>query len=175
MSIDDLSDDVGELMRIEQAAAPDSALRDAVLADTTSVLRLRRRARRAGTAAALAICYLAGMATMSVVGSHSQTEIAQHNQAPAPVIQRLVTPEDDAQLAAESQAAASKSSAYDRLRKLADRQLDELDDIAAAARTYRKALQAASKRERAVEPDRDTWLLLALKNSDRETFTESNQ
>jgi hypothetical protein len=48
---------------------------------------------------------------------------------------------------------------------MGDRQLEEYADIPSAARSYKKALQIASSDQHRIAPDRDTWLLMSLKQS----------
>jgi hypothetical protein len=43
--------------------------------------------------------------------------------------------------------------------------LEQYDDVQAAIRSYKKALQLASADQRSIAPDSDTWLLMALKQS----------
>src|SRR5262245_11913241 len=154
----------------------DAALRERVLARTTGVLRTRRRLKRAGVAAALASCYLAGLLTMLLLHAPSKTVPGSAENLTARVeptsengngelapVRPLVRPEDDGVIPG-AQAAAVKLSPYDRLRRTGDRQLEDDNDIAAAARTYRRALKFASPTERDIVPDKDTWLLMAMKN-----------
>src|SRR5262249_18059382 len=154
----------------------DPVLLEKVLARTTGVLRIRRRMKRLSVAAALAGCYLAGMLTMSLLhapASDSAKGLAAHVE-PMPKtgngesmpLRPLVRPEDDGVVPSSSSQHAElvKLSPYDRLRRAGDRQLEDENDIAAAARTYRRALKLASPTERDIVPDKDTWLLMAMKN-----------
>jgi len=61
--------------------------------------------------------------------------------------------------------ATARLTPYDRLRRAGDQQLEEYADIPGATRSYQKALQIASSDQRRIAPDRDTWLLMALKHS----------
>jgi hypothetical protein len=174
-------DDFDELLSDVRRGASDgpsssAALRESVLAQTTGVLRTRRRMKRLGIAAALAGCYLAGMLTMSLLHVPGLTTLgsaggltarveprSENGKGESMPLRPLVRPEDDG-VVPGAPAVAAKLSRYDRLRRAGDRQLDDENDIAAAARTYRRALQLASPAQRNIAPGQDTWLLMAMKN-----------
>jgi hypothetical protein len=168
----DSSDEFRELLMPAGGGPPASqALRDAVLAQTTRTVRVRRRLRRAGTATLLLACYAGGIATMrfwpagAAESHHANVELAGVDQQDEPAAltdsRPLVRPEDDQNIDVR----AARLSPYERLRRTGDRQLQERDDMVAAARSYTKALQLASADQRSLDPDRDTWLLMALKQS----------
>jgi hypothetical protein len=154
-------------------------LRNSVLNQTTQTVRNRRRMRRAGIAAALIGCYLAGVATVSlrpagretgpivadaaVADSDAVAEPAAGSDktSAAATARKPVRPEDDQILATST----SRLTRYERLRQTGDEQLEKFADIPAATRIYQKALQIASSDQRRIAPDRDTWLLMALKHS----------
>ena len=147
-------------------------LRDALLNQTTRTVRHRRRMRRAAIAATLIGCYLGGIATVSLwPGSRKAGQLVA-NSAPAndesdggAAERKAVRPEDD-QVASDSvPPAISQLTPYDRLRRAGDQQLEQYADIPGATRSYQKALQIASSDQRRIEPERDTWLLMALKHS----------
>ncbi len=172
MSHDEPPDELFESMTSAARQIPASAeLRESLLSNTTRTIRVRRRMRRAGVAAALVGCYLAGIATMSLrSGAHQQGQIV----AETPIVnnandvtaapRKLVRPEDD-QVVADGRQSAVRLTQYDRLRRAGDQQLEEFADIPRATRSYQKALQLASAEQRQIAPDRDTWLLMALKQS----------
>ena len=176
MTHDDFSDELfesiassGGQMRASQQ------LRDAVLNRTSRTIRNRRRMRRGGLAAALVSCYLGGVATMSLwsgdrsaerIGGGLAVGSAQNGERVAePDGRRVVRPEDDQNVDASVPPAAARLTPYERLCRDGDLQLEKHDDIRAAARSYKKALQLASADQRSISPDRDTWLLMALKQS----------
>jgi hypothetical protein len=72
-----------------------------------------------------------------------------------------VRPEDD-QVVVD---AVERLTPYDRMRRTGDRQLEIDANIPAATRSYQKALELASAEQRVIAPDRDSWLLMALKQS----------
>ena len=64
-----------------------------------------------------------------------------------------------------SQALNSSVSQFESLRQAGDRQLFERRDIRRALDFYRRALSRATESELQVKVDRDSWLLISLKNS----------
>ena len=176
MTPDDFSDELFESLAPAGAQTPASQqLRDAVLSQTSRTIRNRRRMRRARLAATLVACYLAGIATMSVwsagrpvdrIASGSAGGSARDGDlVTAPDVRRLVRPEDDQVADGSVRPAAVRLTPYERLCRTGDQQLEKHDDIQAAARSYKKALQLASADQRSIAPDHDTWLLMAMKQS----------
>src|SRR5260221_6195096 len=114
------------------------------------------------------------VATKSEVGSRKSDGTIENGSPP---VHRPVRPEDDGvfpELASKSpQVAAAKLTPYDRLRLAGDKQLEEQNDIAAAAHTYRRALQVASSDQRSISVDNDSWLLMAMKNDQSQTIAEN--
>lgn len=145
-------------------------LREAVLSQTTRTIRIRRRVRRASVAATLVACYLGGMATMWLwpatnARNQSAAEFAQGGEsASGTPARKMIRPEDD-QVADSDAPTPARLTPYERLRRTGDQQLQAQDDMLAAVRTYKRALQVASSEQRSIDPDRDTWLLMALKQS----------
>jgi hypothetical protein len=172
----DFSDELLESIASASERMPASQqLRDAVLSQTTRTVRNRRHLRRAGLAAVLMACYLGGVATVSLwPADHSVPPTIPraaaglaHNgeQALAPDVRPVMRPEDD-QIADGSVPSGSvRLTPYERLCRVGDLQLENHDDIQAAARSYNKALQLASADQRSIAPDHDSWLLMALKHS----------
>jgi hypothetical protein len=169
----DFSDELFESMASAVEGIPASSqLRDSVLSRTTGIIRTRRRVRRVGMIAALIGCYLGGVATVSlwpgsremgrvVAESATGNDESKENAA----VQKLVQPEDDQVVTDEAQPTTVQVTPYDRLRRAGDRQLERYADIPRATRSYERALQIASAEQRRIAPDRDTWLLMALKQS----------
>lgn len=171
MAPSDFSDELSESMNSTTEQIPASPeLRESVLSRTTGIIRQRRRMRRAKIVAALVGCYLAGIATVSlrpnsrdadrVVAASSTGNNVDSSHATA---RKFVRPEDD-QFAPSAQPVV-RLTPYERLRRMGDEQLEQYADIAAATRSYEKALQIASTDQRQIAPDHDTWLLMALKHS----------
>src|SRR3954469_24078384 len=99
-------------------ASQTQQLCESVLAQTTAVIRKRRRLRRAGTAAALAGCYLAGVATIvlwrsgaSIDSSPRGSSLDSAQNLPvatqAAPARKIVRPEDDQMLEDQKQLAAA--------------------------------------------------------------------
>ena len=184
-SPDELPEDFSDCVPLPpEAGRANPALRERMLAQTTGVIRTRRRLKRLGLFTALAGCYLAGIATVHFI--RPSVEPQSNIAAVLPEVYHPVRPEDDG-VFPESKSNPSKSNPskstlspaavaqltpYDRLRQAGDRQLEEQNDIAAAARTYRKALQAATTDQQAISVDRDSWLLMAMKNDQAQTIAE---
>src|SRR5262245_3058543 len=163
MAPSDFSDELFESMAPAGTQTPASRqLRDAVLSQTTRTVRNRRRMRHARLATTLVACYLGGIATMSLWSSGRPVDrfASGSDRSNEPGVQRLVRPEDDQ--VAEVRPAAAPLSPYERLCRAGDQQLQKYDDIEAATRSYKKALQLASAEQRSIAPDRDSWLLMTL-------------
>jgi hypothetical protein len=88
-----------------------------------------------------------------------------NDRAAEPDVRRLVRPEDDQVVEGGALPAAARLTPYERLCRTGDQQLEQYDDVQAAIRSYKKALQLASADQRSIAPDSDTWLLMALKQS----------
>jgi hypothetical protein len=148
-------------------SAADDRLREAVLAQTVGVIRFRRRLRRCALAAAMAGCYLAGVASVAMWTSEpnarqqaaSQQLITDRRPVVAPP-SAPVTP-----VKAERRAAPVRLSRFEVLRLAADRSLLEQGDVQAAVHNYKLALDLATAEQRAIAPAQDTWLLMALKDA----------
>ncbi len=166
MTSNDFSDELFESMMPAGAPTPASTqLREAVLAQTTRTIRGRRRMRHARLGAMLVACYLGGIATMSLWSGRSAEWVASgSDHSSESDAQRLVRPEDD-QVVNVNPRPAARLTPYERFCRDGDQQLAKNDDIRAAARSYKKALQLASAEQRSIAPDRDTWLLMAMKQS----------
>jgi hypothetical protein len=148
-----------------------------ILARTTSVVRRRRWLRRLGVVAALAGCYLAGMATTQACRSPSApsaTSIVEEKVRPEdkrgergpPTRGRSESPETEHQLPVDrpdAPHAAVAGTGFDEVRRMGDRFLEEKGDVLGALDCYARALDRASSEELAVRPDEDNWLLMALK------------
>jgi hypothetical protein len=150
----------------------DDRLRQAVLAGTLGVIRRRRRLKRCAVAATLLGCYLAGMGTIVFwrsggedLSKPSARQIAKDNithqlatVAPAPLPPDHAGPPDQ-------KAVYTPRSQFEVLRRAGDRYLQDPEKMQLAIRTYARALKYASADERAISPEHDTWLLMALKDA----------
>jgi hypothetical protein len=147
-------------------------LRHAVLAGTLGVIRRRRRLKRCTVAATLLGFYLAGMGTVVFWRSGgedlprpSTRQIAKDNTAkrsasvaPAQLPPDYAGPPDQ-------KTVYTTRSQFEVLRRTGDRYLQDPEKLQLAIRTYARALKYASADERAISPEHDTWLLMALKDA----------
>lgn len=165
------------------------ALREAILARTTRVVRRRRRLRRAVIGSALAVFYVAGMCTMQAwqrVGegaksrpvAASSVDIETVVARSAPIAKTSITKATTAKTSIEKatdtkqktlkkkstlKRTRQKRSRFDMICMISDRYLYRDADAVAAIRGYRRALRVATPAELEICPQRDSWLLMALK------------
>ena len=167
---DDFQNDlVDNLLQIQDGKpAPNDPLRKAMLAQTVSVIRFRRRLKKSLLAASLVVCYFAGVATMSFrSGTHVGESQMSNGQVAA---NRSSLPRDNpptraiAEQKPKKQTATPPLSREETLRREADRLLAD-GDMKQAIRKYELALDLAPADQRAISPQHDTWLLMALKNA----------
>jgi len=175
---DDLVD---ELLHVEGPTGVDRT-RLPLLAETTSVVRRRRMARRLGVVAALAGCYLAGLLTTWAVAARGGKPGPIRRDAP--VVRQWAAPEETPQKAVPSVPESSPSrdarprrpapgprgtavarADFEHIRRVSDRYLHEQGDLVTALHYYRRALKEASTEERAISVEKDSWLLMALKQA----------
>ncbi len=147
-------------------------LRQAILQQTSRVIRRRRRVKSAALAAALAGCYLEGAETRHIwtAGPGSRQQLAaQHAPAPAPtpdvkVVKPPATrPAPQPSTAKLARADRPKRSRFEILCRASDLQLYRRKDVLKAIRFGNRALDVATPEELAISPDTDSWLLMALK------------
>jgi hypothetical protein len=147
-------------------------LQQAVFTQTARLLRRRRRARRLAGAAALAACFVAGMATMAWLLPRPeivQQVQRQETQPPGPEqpAKTSALPSDEPPLSLadlEWRAFDSKDNRAALFFEVAERYLLENKDYESAVRCYRQALDASSRESLAIRSD-DNWLVMALKES----------
>ena len=152
-----------------EAGIDTQPLREAVLAQTTRVIRRRRWVRRGAIGTALVLCYVAGLGTMRVWTGVSPPT------GPAPIaaaeesgpITPKVAAEPVAPKAVGKQIASNRTrprkSRFEIICEIGDRYLYRDADTEAAIRGYRRALRVATPEELKICPQRDSWLLMALK------------
>jgi hypothetical protein len=156
-----------------------ASLRPALQLRTTRLVHRRRRWRQLGLLAALAGCYLAGLATMRVgavwqgdrvatgteqtaarTSEETETLPAAATIAPPPIDQ---DPEVSARLL-ERMASASQEQRASLYRVAGDRYLEVDGDLVSALRCYRCALRELREGDLVISAG-DNWLLLALKKA----------
>ena len=169
-----MNDPLEEFLASDFSDPAPTALRQAVFAATTRVLRRRRLARRLAGAAALAACFVAGMGTMILW----QTQEPPEHQAQHPLATEshsVKQPEANAApptnpeppltlIELEWRAFDSRDNRAALFFEVARRYLDERQDYDSALRCYSQALDAAPKEELAIRSD-DNWLVMALKEA----------
>lgn len=145
-------------------------LREAVLAQTTRVIRRRRWVRRGAIGTALVLCYVAGLGTMrawmNVSPATEPILIAAAPEEPDENAPKVVAESTNVQT--ENKHVASeperpRRSRFDIICEMSDRYLYRDADTDAAIRGYRRALRIATPEELEIRPQKDSWLLMALK------------
>ena len=165
---------VDELLGTTTQSA-NEALRKRVLTDTVHVLRRRRRIRRATLALALAGCYLAGVATVTLVRpSSAEGRFAQQATTSDDVVKqspRVAVIDETADMAPIAMKPAAKPrTRFESLRDLGDENLLHRRDPEAATRCYHMALRYATPDDRAWAATEGTWLMRAV----NQTFNSAN-
>jgi hypothetical protein len=150
---DDPSDDLlDRILSVDSSPCGNASLREATLAKTIGVIRFRRRMKKCVVAASLLGCYFAGMATTGF------WRPAGHTRLQAPVEQAAIAPRPAPPVVA-------KVDRVEALRRNADRQLLQFGDVELALRDYKRVLDLTPADQRAISPERDSWLMMALKDA----------
>lgn len=142
-------------------------LRDALLLKTLSVVRRRRRVRQFTHVAMFAGCFVAGMLTMRGLQLPPPTPSVETMVVNVPI--KMGPP------SVKSVAQPSKTSPYEHLRRDGDRDWNDPRRMKNAVYRYSRAVALASREQRAIDPEKDSWLLMALKldqQSNQETRHE---
>jgi hypothetical protein len=165
---------------------PNDPLRQALLMQTTRLLRRRHRLKQASLVAAMIACYVAGLATMHfgapapapvLVQDDGQSDSPVKTSSPAlpqekrELVQAEPPLEEDPEAPAfifERVAAFASADKRALLFRLAgDRYLENDHDEESALRCYARALDSGTEHDRAISPS-DNWLLIALKKARQE-------
>lgn len=165
-------------------------LTEQIFAQTRGVLSHRRWLGRARIVVACLVCYAVGMGSGWLLKPGAQ-QIAEEQIKVAPPEEIKTPPSNDTQIAkAESPgttttqqqtspthraARAPRRSYFESYRLAGDRQLFEQGNIRVAADCYRRALSRATEQELQVAIDRDSWLLISLKQSRLEELKHVRQ
>lgn len=155
------------------------SLRRTVLAGTLGVICRRRRLKRCAVAATLLGCYLAGIATMMfwrpIMDYWLKPSVLQtaSNKHSSPEAAKPLPPEFAGPPA--QKITSTPLSQFEVLRRAGDRYLREPEKLSLAVRTYSRALKYASAEERAISPEHDSWLLMALKDAHSKEIKHENQ
>jgi len=154
---DDPHDDsIAAALRAAFRPGGTAALRETVLSQTLGVVRFRRRVRRCVLAVALAGCYAAGLATATL------RRAADHGTPPPPAV---ASSRPMPSGSAKRERGAPQLTREEVVRREADRCLLERGDVKEAVRGYDLYLKLASADGRAASPEKDSWLLMALKEA----------
>lgn len=185
-------DPLRELLGRIDLPSEDPSRREAIFAGTRGVLRTRRIVRRAYWGMGFVGCYLLG--AFSVIGwqavnsergvvirSEPVAEQAQERtptQELEPASDVVADPVSESSMEAgpltateagppqiETPQPTEVLTTFEKLRRAGDRQLNERGNLRGAILCYRRALEFAVDEELAVVPDRDSWLLISLKES----------
>jgi hypothetical protein len=163
-------DEIDELLTPRETAGPPGR-QDELWQQTGRVLRRRRWVRVARRGAAWAACFAAGAASAWLVASHPHEQQVRlvvnvapptptPASPPAPPGDRYANdPPDRLERWAAMKDGDERAGLY---RRAGDGFLARGDDLA-ALRCYRKALRDSTPAQLAIEPDRDTWLMMSLK------------
>lgn len=185
-------DSLRELFSGVELPPADPSRREAIFAATQGVLRTRRIVRRAFWGMNLAACYVLGV--LSVLGWQAMNpgpvvairagQVPDQSPQTIPTEELKSAPGTSPEPAAESSSEAlplvasaaepventppqpvKGLSTFEKLRRAGDRQLNERGNLKGAIACYRRALEFAGDDELVIVPDRDSWLLMSLKES----------
>lgn len=170
---DPLDDDpLAEILAAPRNSSSADPVREAVLMQAAGVLRRRRWMRRAGSVVTLAVCYVAGLATMGLVRHDDRPAIASTSQQEVPAsdeASNVAAASPISQATEESEAFADQvtptHASFGFYRAAGDYQLLRLGNMQAAVRLYSQALDLASPADLAISAGADSWLLMSLKQS----------
>ena len=151
------------------AAPAASALRTRLLAQTTSMVRRRRRLRQGLYLGALAAGLLLGVCAALW---WPRGEAIVITKLPPPPEDRTPAPPAPSALAQEWRAVDATADRAKEFLAAGDRYLEEEQDAAGALRCYRQALDAAPAQALDFSPD-DNWLVMALKDARRKEKTDA--
>ncbi len=162
-------DDLDELLAGRPPAPERPDLRDAIGRDARRVQRRRRWLVRGQRVVVLIVCYAAGLASMwywSPTRQPRQPEIVKLLPAPEPPVPPPTSadpfrndPPERIEKWAFQQTGEKRAELY---RRAGDGYLVR-EDVQAALRCYRRALDGATAADLAIRADADSWLLMSLK------------
>jgi hypothetical protein len=164
-------DSLDELLSAPRVSISPDAVRDAVMQQSAGILRRRRWVRRGSYLVTLAICYLAGLATMAVVRQENPPTVsalteprdASPDEASSDVQNVVPQIAEGAEVFADQVTPTRASFGF--FRSAGDYQLLQRGNLQAAVRLYSQALDLASPADLAISAGSDSWLLMSLKQS----------
>jgi hypothetical protein len=161
-------DEIDDLLNPKPPPAEPAGLRDAAFRVAGRIQRRRRWLIRGRRVAVLAVCYTAGLVSMWWYWSSTReplpaltiVERPQEPSAPPAVVDPYRNdPPERLEKWAFLQTAEKRVELY---RRAGDGYLAR-DDVEAALRCYRRALDGGSAADLAIRADSDSWLLMSLK------------
>ena len=182
MNPENEQDPLSELLSGFEFPPSNPGHREAVFSQTCGVLRRRRLLRRMTRIAAFVACWIFGVFSVlawQAVQRHQQIAELPADRAietksslpaekdPAPSDTMISPPETDR---SESDSISRSESSgplttFEKMRRAGDRQLNELGNLRGAIGCYRRALDFASDNDLQIVPERDSWLLIPLKEA----------
>jgi hypothetical protein len=182
MAPHDEHDSLAELLGSVALPPVDDLLREAIFQQTRGVLWRRRFVRRSAWVVALAACYVVGalsvLAWQSAQRSPFDMPQAGTNEKKTPDLpvpeKQTPTPEptplpDEPEKAVAPVEPTPALTTFEKLRRAGDRQLNVRGNLQGAIGCYRRALDYASDADLQIASDRDSWLLISLKQARLET------
>ena len=194
MTPHDELDPLADLLSNVSLPPPDPVLREAIFAQTRGVLRRRRWVRRGTWAAAFAACYAIGVLSglaWQPARANNQLAVEPREEVetdrPASAEKSGLAPDSSPALPepprqeptysqdvpqnniAQSEPSDPSLTTFEKLRRAGDRQLNGRGNLQGAIGCYRRALDCASDDELQIVPERDSWLLIPLKEARLET------
>ena len=189
MTPHDELDPLADLLSNVSLPPTDPVLREAIFAQTRGVLRRRRWMRRGTWAAAFTACYAIGVISglawqparannQLAVQPRGEVETDRPPSAEKPELAPDSSPalpepphsQDGTQnTIARVEPSDPSLTTFEKLRRAGDRQLNGRGNLQGAIGCYRRALDYASDDELQIVPERDSWLLIPLKEARLET------
>jgi hypothetical protein len=164
-----MMDDLDELLTSKPPPTEPPGWGEAMLTDAARVQRRRRWLVRGRRVAVVAACYAAGLASMWYwSGDHQPPLPVMAERPPGPELQPVVPSDvdpyrNDPPERLERWAFLQSGTKRMELYRRAGDEFLRRDDVNAALRCYRRALDGGSAADLAVRADKDTWLLMSLK------------
>jgi hypothetical protein len=180
------ADPILQFLQAPRASEANDGFRQAVLEQTTRLLRRRHRLRRAGLLTALVACYAAGLLTVQLFAPRAAKEsvITAPDPNPVPVVEvarsapAATEVENNRSIPASTleRWALVRGEKRELYRLAGDRYLQEDSDAPSALRCYGRWLAAATPADLTLSAD-DNWLLMALKmdKQKEEAYAKSPQ
>jgi len=174
MTPDDEHDPLVDLLSSVTLPPADHDRREAIFNQTRGVLWRRRFVRRSAWVAALATCYVVGalsvLAWQSTQRNPFDAPQAGTNEKRAVDLPKQPTPAPEPTAESDNPEqevtpVAPALTTFEKLRRAGDRQLNQRGNLQGAIGCYRRALDVASDAELQIVPERDSWLLIPLKEA----------